>query len=92
MTITEELDQIDKLVVERADPAKIRGHIQAIRDQLEAHAQEIQKAPNYIEQIAALTAEKEKLISENARLLQQPKPSISTNRSPQFRRDQQEGI
>lgn len=36
MKLTEHLDRIYQLVIDRADPAKVRGHIELIRDQVEA--------------------------------------------------------
>ena len=49
MRITEHLDAMEKLVIDRASPAEIRGHIVFIRDQMEAY-----------ETDAALHAEREK--------------------------------
>ena len=37
MTITEHLDLIEKLVLDRAAPAEIRRHIAVIREQVEAY-------------------------------------------------------
>ncbi len=36
MKLTEHLDRIYRLVLDRADPAKVRVHIEIIRDQVEA--------------------------------------------------------
>ena len=38
MKLTDHLDRIYQLVLDRADPAKVRGHIELIRDQVEAVA------------------------------------------------------
>jgi uncharacterized protein involved in exopolysaccharide biosynthesis len=38
MKLTEHLDRIFQLVLDRADPAKVRGHIELIRDQVDAVA------------------------------------------------------
>jgi len=47
MKITEHLQMIDELITNRSVPSKIRGHIQAIREQLEAYEQEVQKVAEY---------------------------------------------
>lgn len=36
MQLTKHLDRIYQLVLDRADPARIRGHIELIREQVEA--------------------------------------------------------
>jgi len=61
MKITKRLEMIDKLITNRAAPAKIRGHILAIREQLETYEEEAQKVAAYKEQIADLEAENAKL-------------------------------
>ncbi len=61
MKITEHLQMIDELITNRSAPSKIRGHIQAIREQLEAYEQEVQKVAEYKERIAELEAENAKL-------------------------------
>ena len=38
MKLTEHLDRIYQLIIDSADPAKVRGHIELIRDQVEAAA------------------------------------------------------
>jgi hypothetical protein len=38
MELTDHLDRIYQLVLDRADPARIRGHIELIREQVEAVA------------------------------------------------------
>jgi len=38
MKLTQHLDRIYQLVLDRADPAKVRGHIELIREQVEAVA------------------------------------------------------
>jgi K+/H+ antiporter YhaU regulatory subunit KhtT len=61
MKITEHLEQIEKLVLRRASPAKIRWHIHAIREQLEAYEQRMKNAPDYKKRIAQLKASQLKL-------------------------------
>ena len=51
MRIAEHLEAIEKLAIDRASPAEIRGHVLFIRDQMEAY-----------EADAALHAEREKKI------------------------------
>ena len=58
MKMTEHLDIIDKLVLGCPAPAEIRGHILAIREQLEANEEEAQKVPDYKKRIGELEAEK----------------------------------
>ena len=36
MKLTQHLDRISQLVLERADPAKVREHIELVRDQVDA--------------------------------------------------------
>jgi cell division protein FtsB len=61
MKITKHLEQIEKLVLNRASPAKIRGHIHAIYEQLEAYDEKIAKAPDYKKRIVKLQASQTKL-------------------------------
>ena len=77
MKITDHLDTIEKLVLDRVSPAEIRGHIQAIREQLEAYQKEAEQAPDYKKQIADLQA-------ENTKLKAKPKAAIQVikRRSP----------
>lgn len=42
MTIIEHLDLIERLVSEQKPPAEIRGHVLAIREQIETYMQEAQ--------------------------------------------------
>ena len=57
MKITEHLDLIDRLVVEQKPPAEIRGHLLAIREQIEMYEKE---ADNLI----ALKAENMELLAK----------------------------
>ncbi len=40
MNIIDHLDLIDRLVSEKASPSEIRGHVLAIREQIEAYQKE----------------------------------------------------
>lgn len=62
MNITERLDHIDKLLSDGSIPSEIGGDIIAIRKQLDAYEQEMQKTPDYKKQIADLQAENTKLV------------------------------
>ena len=74
MKITEHLDLIEKLVLDRATPAEIRGQIQIIRDQLQAYEKEAAlhtERKTKIEQLEAanleLKAEKARRESDDAK-------------------------
>ena len=64
MKITEHLDHIEKLVLDRAPPAEIRGHIQSIRDQLEAYEKEAQKMADREKEKAEIQARNAELEAE----------------------------
>jgi len=61
MKILEHLEVIEKLVLDRAAPSEIRGHIIAIREQLESYEQEAQKMSEYKKRIADLETENAQL-------------------------------
>ena len=61
MKMTEHLDSIEKLAIARSSPAKIRSHILAMREQVEAFEKDAKKIAIYKKQIAVLKAENMKL-------------------------------
>jgi hypothetical protein len=73
----EHLEQIDKLITSAAAPAEVRGHIHAIREQIEAYEQEAQKVAEYKKQIDVLKA-------ENAKLQQKPKLQAAWGSQPRI--------
>jgi hypothetical protein len=69
MNLVDRLDLIDRLVSENKTPAEIRGHIMAIREQLEAYLNESQFLTALKEKIKQLEASNERLVSENQKLV-----------------------
>jgi hypothetical protein len=76
MNITERLELIDRLVSEQKPPAEIRGHILAIREEIEAYAEKA-------DHLVRLETENAKLIEENAKL--KTAPSGSWGSQPPFK-------
>lgn len=67
MKITEHLNAVEKLVLDRATPAEIRGQIEFIRGQLEAYEKDAALHADREKRILELEAEKSKLQAEIAR-------------------------
>ena len=61
MKITKRLDLIEKLILDRAEPAKIRDHVISIREQLEAYESDAKKIADLKKEIAKLRADNLKL-------------------------------
>ncbi len=61
MKLTERLELIERLVLDRATPSQICGHLHAIREELDAYEQEAG-------QFAELQRENQRLNAENAEL------------------------
>jgi len=105
MSTINDLEHVKKLILDRAGPAEIVEHLVTIQEQFEAQASDLQNTPDYKAKIAALEAEKEKLVADNKKLVAEnqaleskladknTKPSFSTTgRKREFGRDQQQGI
>ena len=65
MKITEHLDLIEELILNRAEPATIRDHVISIREQVEAYERDANK-------IAALKKEIAKLRADNLKFSRPP--------------------
>jgi hypothetical protein len=73
MKITDRLELIDQLVSEQKPPAEIRGHILAIREEIEAYAEKA-------DHLGRLETENAKLIEENAKLKTAPSGSWGSSK------------
>ena len=74
MTLLEELGVIEELVVNRASPAEIRGHIITIRPQLEALLKQIEEHTRKVAENATLIAENAKLKDQIRHFVEISKP------------------
>jgi low affinity Fe/Cu permease len=85
MKLTEHLDKIYQLVLDRADPAKVRVHIELIRDQTDAagkieaklRKQIARDKKSHVKEVAALKNENAKIEEKLAKLEKQYQQSVA---------------